>query len=260
MKKAFLLVALLAAASATCVAGNLPSGTLTVGDGGGSVAMWLNPTGYDFASNRHSLDLTYAGVPVVLSGTVDLSATAMPPTGQTSLYYFQVRIRDANGKMLQTTLNTDGLGGWRGIPAQPWDRMRIEQDNPLLGGPQLYFCTEGGQTDDGGGWIYPSDRVYDFEMITDPSAQTLSLRVRGKGRTNVDEKQWYDVGSMDVSAFGFDFAHTELFASLWCNGAACSASFADMNIAPIQAVPEPSSLLALAGCLVSLAAIRRRVR
>lgn len=228
----------------TTFAGSLPSGTLQVGGSSSLATSWLSPTGYDFGANRHSLDITTCngGAPVTVSGTLDMTLSGLPDVGEWSHYYFSIEVRDVNSKTLNLTTNTDWLGPWRGIAAQPWDRCRIQEGNPLLGGPELHFCTQGGQTDDGGGWIYPSDRVYGFEMTLNSSAETLFLRIFGKGRTNVDEKQWYDVGTMDVSGFGFDFSRVELYSRLWSDGADCTVSYSDMNI---SMVPEPGNLLIL---------------
>jgi len=254
---AILAVAALALAmTGTSFATTIPGGSLIVNNG--SQSAWMAPTGYDFAANPYSLNLSYAGSPVTLSsGDVDLSGVPMPGSGEYSSYYQGFTTKDWGTRQIRVVMNTDWLGSWRGISAQPWDRIRIETVNlwgTVHGGPELYFSTQGGQTDDGGGWIYPSDREYQFKTVFDPSAQTVNLSVYGKGRTNTDVKEWHDVGSMvltdeacwgdDKRYTGLDFPHTHLYSWLW-SSKACTVSYGSMDIAPIHDVPEPGTLMLL---------------
>jgi len=268
------LTCCLAVACTAATAGNISDTCLSVtGNNWVASYAWLNPTGYDFAASRHSLDLTTcnSGDAVILSGQVDLSCVTMPTSGEWSNYYAGIVLRDINSKQISINFATDWLGGWHGIAPQPWDRIRLESEAPLNNGPSQYYCTEGGWTDNNPSTqIFPSDRVYDFEMSVDAAAQTIGLRVFGKGNgggqappnsnNSVDYKQWYDLGTWDMSSFSFDYSQTELYAKLIASDLAdpCDTSTVNFSNLDITAVPEPGSMLALISGIAGFGLIRRR--
>lgn len=180
----------------------------------------------------------------LLWGRVDLTATPPPVANAWSHYYFFVDLNDGTHR-LRTTMNTDWLGGWHGIPPQPWDRIRME--TPPTGGPELYFSTQGGMRDDGGGYVYPSDRIYDFRVLLDPDAQTGALSAFAKGR-GPDVKEWFDIGTMDLSGLGLDYSHLQLSGSLWSDGPSTTVRY-QLGLAP---VPEPASVFGLSTVVVLL--------
>jgi len=249
-------VAVLAGACPVAVAedvdvcpGNIGSGSLSApSTAWAGNAAWLNPTGYDFATNRHSLDLTTynGGSPVALQGFIDVSSAPLAESGEYTKYYAQWVIRDVNDRWLQVTYGTDWLGDWHGCDAQPADRIRLENydgatwdsatapsgtDYDCM--PEEYYLTEGGTHDMGGGGpVYPTDRKYYMQLIYDPSANSINLEVYGKGNAGaqappnsnncVDYKQWYCInddpdyscGPIVFDPQDFDFAQVEIYANL----------------------------------------------
>lgn len=129
-------IGLLLAAAATAGAnnvtvcpGNIGNGSLTApSNAWASSAAWLAPTGYDFGTNRYSLDLTTynSGNPVALQGFIDVSSAPVAETGEYAKYYAQWVLRDNQNRWIQITFGTDWLGSWHGIDPQPADRIRLE--------------------------------------------------------------------------------------------------------------------------------------
>lgn len=276
MKKVVLavLTCCLAVTGTAAFAGNIGDCSLSIaGNNWVASYAWLNPDGYDFAANRHSLDLTTCnnGDAAILSGQVDLSGVVMPTAGEWSNYYASINFRDVNNNMISLVFGTDWLGGWHGIDPQPWDRIRLEYASPLTGGPSQYYCTVGGWTDHNPSTqVFPSDRIYDFEMSIDAAAQTVGLRVLGKGNgggqappnslNSVDYKQWYNFGTWNLSGLNFNYSQTELYSKITASDLADpgDVSLVNLNNMNITAVPEPGSMLALVSGLAGLGLIRRR--
>lgn len=262
MKRVFLVIALLAMACSIAWAADIPAGTISVPASADYTNQYvLNLPGYDFVANPYSLDLSTLG-PVTVSGKANLA------NAPTTVYYFVIKIVDDQLNELSTVMTTSGLGGWHGIPAQPWDRVSGEASyyDPGWNGAgrvEKWFSTQGGVTDsdyDGAGpgvsgdTIVGSDRIYGFEMTVDPDLQTLSLRAYANGITNSSVKQWYDLGFFsvdnqfnDLKNLDFDWEHTQLMAKLYTAGDDGSVDYWDLKINPIPA-PEPSlAILMLVG-------------
>lgn len=275
MKRIILVILLLAATCTVASAVPLPGGTITVPATAGYTNQYvLNPAGYDFVANPYSLDLSTLG-PVTITGTANLSAA---PTTE---YYFVIKIVDQYYNELSTVMTTATLGGWHGIPSQPWDRVSGEASyyDPGWNGAgriEKWFSTLGGVTDsdyDGAGpglsgdTIIGSDRIYSFEMTVDPDLERLALRVLANGITNTSTKQWYDLGYFSVNSVfndaktqDFDWAHTQLMAKLYTAGDDGSVTYYDMAINPIPQVPIPGALWLLGSGLVGLLTVRRKFR
>jgi len=175
---------------------------------------------------------------VALQGFVDTSETAVVNTGDWSKYYAKFTIIDSNGYKVEVVFNNDWLGDWYTMPAQPWDRIRME-NNMSLAQPQQYYATVGGviDRDMGGTWVgtgsgatvYPSDGNYFFQLIADPAVNTFTLQVYGKGssapdsppagwpkQNMFDEGKWLEIGTIDVGE-AFDFEEVSLCAILWAS-------------------------------------------
>jgi len=228
--------------------GNIGSDSLTAPSSAWAASLsWLNPTGYDFGSNRHGLDLTTynGGNPVALQGFIDLSTAPVAEAGEYTKYYAQWVIRDNLDRWVQVTFGTDWLGSWHGILPQPADRIRLENyatatwdtrtapSGTTYCMPEEYYFTEGGTHDmAGGGPVYPTDREYYMQLVYDPDDNSLNLEVYGKGNAGdqsppnsnncVDYKQWYSLnddpdfscGPIVFDPQDFDFSQVEIYAKL----------------------------------------------
>lgn len=212
-----------------------------------------------------------SGDPIALRGWVDLRGAPVSQPGGGAKFYFWFELVDAQNRRLQVTFTTDNLGGWHGIPAQPWDRVRYEYwtandsywasiygANTLVGGPELWFSTQGGMRDDGGGYVYPTDRTYLFQSIFTPGQNTWDLWVYGLGRDGPD-KQWYHIGQWEngIDQAGGDdmrinYNNVKLRAVLWgspdlASGQTATVSWRNLEIGPVSwSVPDGGSTL---GCL-----------
>src|SRR5664280_2024850 len=142
---ALLLASIAMAEDVNIAPGNIGSGSLTTtGNAWQFTSAPLNPTGYDFVANPYSLNLTTynSGNPVALRGFVDVSGSATANANDWSKYYGMFRVVDNGGKRFQVTFGNDWLGSWQGIPAQPADRIRLENNyNPLYLQPEEYYFT-----------------------------------------------------------------------------------------------------------------------
>jgi len=208
-----------------------PSGSLSVTGTG-----WIKDSAWCPCDYKY--DLTDAGEPVALQGFVDTSATAVANTGDWSKYYAKFIIEDSTGKVVAVVFGNDWLGAWYEMPAQPWDRIRME-NNMGLAQPERYYATVGGVIGylmDGtwvgpgnGATVYPSDGNYFFQLIADPALNTFTLQVYGKGsgaqdnppadwpkQNMFDEGKWLDIGTIDVGD-AFDFEEVSLCAELWAS-------------------------------------------
>ncbi|MCK4722725.1 MAG: hypothetical protein KAT75_05450, partial [Dehalococcoidia bacterium] len=128
-----------------------PGGDLTItGTGWKSVTAWC-PCAYTY-------DLTDAGEPIALQGWVDLSEAAVANTGDWSKYYAKFSMIDSGGQAVQVVFNNDWLGDWYEMPAQQWDRIRME-NNMGLAQPLRYYATVGGTLgyDMNGNWVGPGN-------------------------------------------------------------------------------------------------------
>jgi hypothetical protein len=287
---AFLTVSFfLLATTASALAVSIPDGSLSITADGG----WPHEYGGG-AYHSPVVDLAAlgGGSPVALRGWVDLSQTQLPSAG--APYYFQFVMIDmdfqTNGwgarQEIKTNFTTATLGGWHGIPPQPWDRVRMETTNLAAPAGEQWYCTEGGTHDmAGGGTIYPSDRVYYFQLIVDPSTRAADLWVYGKGNPGdgpapnwnsaVDQKQWYQVSSYTIpAAFNLSdmLVYPDLFASPDAEiGSVSTVSWQGMEIGPSvslqqappapSAIPEPMTMLAFGSAVAGLGGyIRRRRR
>jgi len=208
-----------------------PDGELTVTGTG-----WVNDTSpaNAWCPCDYKYDL-YAMGTVALKGTVDLSEAAVANTNDWSKYYAKFIIGDSDDNTVAVVFNNDWLGSWWTMDAQPWDRIRME-NNMGLTQPLQYYCTVGGVSDRAldGAWvgtglgvnIYPSDRIYFFQLIADPVAQTFTLQVLGKGssapqvgwpkQNMFDYAQWLEIGTIDVGS-NFDFTEVSICAELWAS-------------------------------------------
>jgi len=241
-----------------CVPRAIADGELTVtGTGWKAVSAWLNPYGYDFAADRHSYNLDCAGEPIALQGYVDTSAAELANTGDWSKYYAKFSIRDSAGKTVEVVFGNDWLGQWYELPAQQWDRIRLE-NNLGLAQPQQHYATQGGVLgyDMDGIWVsagngatvYPSSRVYFFQLIVDPEARTFTLEVLGKGssapanppaawpkQNMYDEARWLQIGTITAGPGTFNFNEVEFYSILWASTQAgaddtSTVSWYDMEI------------------------------
>jgi len=204
-----------------------PNGELTVtGTGWKSTSAWC-PCNYTY-------DLDAMGT-VALKGSVDLSEAAVANTDDWSKYYAKFIISDSDGDHVDVVFNNDWLGQWWTMDAQPWDRIRME-NNMGLAQPLQYYCTVGGVSDRAldGTWvgtgsgvpIYPSDGTYFFQLIADPVAETFTLQVYGMGssapesswpkQNMFDYPQWLEIGSINVGS-DFDFTEVSICAELWAS-------------------------------------------
>jgi hypothetical protein len=207
-----------------------PSGDLTItGTGWKSVTAWC-PCAYTY-------DLTDAGEPIALQGWVDLSEAAIANTGDWSKYYAKFSMFDSGGNAVEVVFCNDWLGPWYEMPAQQWDRIRME-NNMGLTQPLRYYATVGGVLgyDMTGKWVgagngatvYPSDGNYFFQLIADPGAETFTLQVYGMGsgapanppndwpkQNMYDYPTWLELGT--ITATDFDFSHVNICAVLWAS-------------------------------------------
>jgi len=207
-----------------------PSGDLTItGTGWKSVTAWC-PCAYTY-------NLTDAGEPIALQGWVDLSEAAIANTGEWSKYYAKFSMFDSGGQAVEVVFNNDWLGPWYEMAAQPWDRIRME-NNMGLAQPLRYYATVGGTLgyDMDGTWVgpgngatvYPSDGNYFFQLIADPDAENFTLQVYGMGsgapasppgawpkQNMYDYPTWLELGS--ITATGFDFSDVTICAILWAS-------------------------------------------
>lgn len=207
-----------------------PSGDLTItGTGWKSVTAWC-PCAYTY-------DLTDAGEPIALQGWVDLSEAAVANTGDWSKYYAKFSMFDSGGQAVEVVFCNDWLGDWYEMPAQQWDRIRME-NNMGLAHPLRYYATVGGTLgyDMDGTWVgpgngatvYPSDGKYFFQLIADPGTETFTLQVYGMGsgapanppddwpkQNMYDYPTWLELGT--ITATGFDFSEVNICAILWAS-------------------------------------------
>jgi hypothetical protein len=187
--------------------------------------------------------LTAAGEPVALQGWVDLSEAAVANTGDWSKYYAKFSMLDSNDKAVEVVFGNDWLGGWYEMPAQQWDRIRME-NNMGLTQPQQHYATVGGVLGynmtgkwvgaGNGATVYPSDGNYFFQLIADPSAETFTLQVYGMGssapanppndwpkQNMYDYPTWLEIGT--ITATDFDFSEVNICAILWASTQAGTA-------------------------------------
>jgi hypothetical protein len=207
-----------------------PSGNLSItGIGWKSVTAWCPCT--------YTYNLTAAGEPVALQGWVDLSEAAVANTGDWSKYYAKFSMLDSNDKAVEVVFGNDWLGGWYEMPAQQWDRIRME-NNMGLTQPQQHYATVGGVLGynmtgkwvgaGNGATVYPSDGNYFFQLIADPSAETFTLQVYGMGssapanppndwpkQNMYDYPTWLEIGT--ITATDFDFSEVNICAILWAS-------------------------------------------
>lgn len=257
-----------------------PDGSLTVSGNGN----WASTESVlDGGPVKFDPDPSGSGDPIALRGWVDLRNAPVSSLGGYAKYYFWFELRDAQGRQLRVNFTTDNLGGWHGIPAQPWDRVRYEYwtatdthwggvygQNTLVGGPELWFTTQGGMRDDGGGYVYPSDRTYLFQSIFTPGVNTWDLWVYGLGRDGLD-KQWYHVGQWENGtdqAGGDDmrvnYNNLQLKAVLWSSpqlaaGQSATVSWRNLEIGAVNwSVPDGGLTLGLLGfSMFAVGALRR---
>ena len=232
---------------------------LTVtGTGWKSASAWLNPDGYDFATNHYSFDLTDAcSEPIALQGFIDTTQCAIANPSDWSKYYAIFSIRDSSDKHVNVVFGNDWLGPWYEMPAQQWDRIRME-NNMALAQPERYYATVGGVLgyDMNGVWvgpgngaiIYPSSEIYYFQLIADPLAETFTLQVYAMGsgapanppsawptQNMYDYPTWLEIGSIVLGAGDFNFEAVEFEATLWASTQAgpdetSTVSWYDMHV------------------------------
>jgi len=275
-----------------CCPGNIGDGSVKALSGPwAQKAVWLNPTGYNFGAGESvNLNTYNSGDPVALRGCVSIADTALCETGEYTKYYCQLFMTDDSGHWINTTLATDWLGGWHGIPAQPWDRIRLENYSAwgptpsanTYPQPQVHYCTEGGTHDmGGGGTIYPTDQKYFVQMVADPDSHIVTLQVFGNGNAApydypnwpnlTPDDSWTEIGSITIDAADFNFASVQYYANIMTSDKADpgdSGTFrwrcmhlgdsVSLNDLPTCPIPEPSALGLVGLGLVGL--IRRRRR
>jgi len=207
-----------------------PGGELTItGTGWNSVTAWC-PCAYTY-------NLTDEGGPIALQGWVDLSEAAVANAGDWSKYYAKFSMFDSGGHAVEVVFCNDWLGPWYEMPAQQWDRIRME-NNMGLTQPLRYYATVGGTLgyDMDGTWVgpgngatvYPSDGNYFFQLIADPSVETFTLQVYGMGsgapanppndwpkQNMYDYPTWLELGT--ITATGFNFTEVNICAILWAS-------------------------------------------
>ncbi|MFA5101972.1 MAG: hypothetical protein WC525_02345 [Candidatus Thermoplasmatota archaeon] len=212
---------------------NIGSGSLTI-IGVQSDWAWLNPIGYNFGTNPYSFDLTAPACNegVALMGFVDTSEGELGEQGEWSPYYASFVIRDNSGKYVQAGFSNTWLGAWYELPAQNWDRVRLE-NNMGLPQPERHHVNVGGNCGyliDGtwvgypnGDLIYGSTERYFFQLIADPIAETFTLQVYAMGSSAPDTipfqnmynyPQWNEIGSITVGASNFNFEAVQFEARL----------------------------------------------
>jgi len=208
-----------------------PDGSLSItGTGWKSIGDWC-PCNY-------IEDLTATGEPVALRGYIDTSGAAVANTSDWSKYYAKFSIIDIDGNKVEVVFGNDWLGNWYEMPAQQWDRIRME-NNMGLSQPQQYYATVGGVLgyNMSGTWVgtgngatvYPSDKEYFFQLIADPAAKTFTLQVLAKGssapasppaawpkQNMYDEAKWLEIGTIYVGD-SFNFAKVTPCAILWAS-------------------------------------------
>ncbi|GAI91140.1 unnamed protein product, partial [marine sediment metagenome] len=159
-------------------------------------------------------------------------------TGDWSKYYAKFIIWDSDNHNVAVVFGNDWLGDWYEMPAQQWDRIRMENSMGLAQ-PERYYATVGGVLgyDMDGTWlgpgngatVYPNDGTYFFQLIADPSAKTFTLQVYGMGssapdnppadwpkQNMFDEAKWLEIGSINVGSV-FDFTKVSICAELWAS-------------------------------------------
>jgi hypothetical protein len=281
----------IACVAGTCQAVSVTDGTLTVE----GIGNW-GPHNYG-GGVYHTpyLDWTAlnSGGPVALRGWVDLGQMSLADSGENMESYFSFTLIDwdhstwGTRKEVKINFTNSHLDGWYGIQPQPWDRIRPEQTNLTNppASPEEWYATEGGTSDVGSKpEIYPSDRLYYFQLIVDPNTKVFDVWVYGKGNggglvpplsnNSFDTKQWYNIGQYDVSGTGFELDDILVYPHLFGGpdllvGQASTVSWTGVEIgAPIstevappspEVIPEPITLLGTvlaSGCLGGY--IRRR--
>lgn len=253
-----LLAALLFSMAGVATAVDFGSGSLTVNGTGG----WANARSANLVTPGADLRIPSPGTITAIGGWVDISEAPAADPNFWSKYYFTVKVTDISNLTLGVTFGTDWLGGWRGIPAQPWDRIRYEfysRDDPTWGtnwpkgGPSMYYCTQGGFTDDHipPTQIYPSDRSYYFQSIQDrtTSPATWNLWVYGKGYgggNEVDYKQWHWIGQwIQGTDFGIGmYRIQDFYLDLWGSelltpGHSATVSWRGLRVGAPVAMDQP---------------------
>jgi hypothetical protein len=267
---------------------SIPDGAISVVSDGG----WPHEHG---GGTYHSpqLDLTTlrSGSEVAIRGWVSLRGAQGPDPSGWAKYYFSWNLIDmdfethgwAARQEVRTNFTTDNLGGWHGISPQPWDRVRLESTNLASATGEAWYCTEGGTHDvAGGGPIYPTDQLYYFQTIIDPSDRAVELWVYGKGNPGegsapnwnnaVDYKQWYRVSTYTIPG-AFDLTNALLYPDLFASPQAPVDTVSTVRwwgmtvgrpISTQQApppIPEPMTMLAFGSAVAGLSGyIRRRRR
>jgi len=219
---------------------------------------------------------------VALRGWVDLSDAQGSANGLAK-YWFDIALVDSKStaRRIQAGFSTNELGGWRGIPAQDWDKVSLSQmsNNVYNAGPEKWYTTEGGTTDDTipPTYIAPSDRSYYFQMIfthIGTAAPTYDLYVYAMGRgDNNNEPQWYNLGQMTHVSGDDGFPnYTNISKVLVYMGSTAAAETTDVSTvnwygltlgAPITMdvppppIPEP---VTMAGVMLGIGSVVTYVR